>query len=143
MASIITGLFKSQSQAKKISDDLENAGFSETNFIVYLHENHIPKEVKTHVWQSFFKDNTKLDNESLVVSVKVKAQDSQEKIKHIFNENDAIHQNYIENIKFKDAKSLQYLKRVVSLRAKSLIYSTPKIKHRSQNNGINSEVIFG
>ena len=143
MASIITGLFKSQSQAKKISDDLENAGFSETNFIVYLHENHIPKEVKTHVWQSFFKDNTKLDNESLVVSVKVKAQDSQEKIKHIFNENDAIHQNYIENIKFKDAKSLQYLKRVVSLRAKSLIYSTPKIKHRGQNNGINSEVFFG
>lgn len=143
MASIITGLFKSQSQAKKISDDLENAGFSETNFIVYLHENHIPKEVKTHVWQSFFKDNTKLDNESLVVSVKVKAQDSHEKIKHIFNENDAIHQNYIENIKFKDAKSLQYLKRVVSLRAKSLIYSTPKIKHRGQNNGINSEVFFG
>jgi hypothetical protein len=143
MASIITGLFKSQSQSQKISEDLENAGFSNTNFIIYRHDNHISKEVKTKIWQSFFKDNRKLEDESLVVSVKVKELDSHEKIKQIFNENDAIHQNYIENIKFKDAKSLQFLKRIVSVRAKSLIYASLEIKHHGQTKGINSEVFFG
>ena len=49
----------------------------------------------------------------------------------------------IENIKFKDAQSLKYLKRIVSIRARASIYSTPEIRHRSQNHGINSEVFFG
>ena len=143
MASIITGLFKSQNQSQKISEDLKNAGFSNTNFIIYRHENSISKEVKTKLWQSFFKDNTKLEDESLVVSVKTKEVESQEKIKQIFNENDVLHQNLIENIKFEDAKSLHYLKRIVSLRAKSMIYSSPEIRHHGKTRGINSEVFFG
>ena len=143
MASIVTGLFKSQSQSQKISEDLSNAGFSNSNFIIYRHDDQISKEVKTKIWQSFFKDNRKLENESLVVSVKIKEPESHEKINKIFTENEAVHQNYIENIKFKDARSLQYLKRIVSLRAKSLIYSSPEIKHHGKTNGINSEVVFG
>ena len=70
MASIITGLFNSQSQSKKISEDLARAGIPEDQFIVYLHEKSIDKEIKTNIWQSFFQDNTKLEDESLVVSVK-------------------------------------------------------------------------
>lgn len=143
MASIITGLFKSQRQSTKISKDLEDAGFQDNDFIMYLHEEPISKEIKTSIWQSFFKDNTKLEDESFVVSVKVKESEAQEKVKQIFADNDAIHQNYIQNIKFKDAESLQYLKRIVSLRAKSHIYSSPEIRRREQARGINSEVFFG
>ena len=143
MASIITGLFKSQSQSQKISEDLTNAGFSNSDFIIYRHHNPISKEVKTHLWQSFFKDNTKLEDDSLVVSVKVKDAPSQENIKQIFEANSAIHQNFIENITFKDARSLKNLRRIVSLRAKSLIYSSPEIKHHGHARGMNSEVFIG
>lgn len=143
MASIITGLFESQSQSKKISDDLENAGFQDGDFIMYLHEENISKEVKTSIWQSLFKDNTTLEDDSLVVSVKAKELEVQEKVHRIFTENNVIHQNLIENIKFKDAESLQYLKRIVSLRAKSEIYSSPEIRQRGAARGINSEVFFG
>ncbi|WP_417431707.1 hypothetical protein [Halpernia sp.] len=143
MSSIITGLFKSQSQSTEISQDLENAGFPENNFIIYLHDKPISEEVKTSIWRSFFGDNTKVADESLVVSVKVKDADSKEKVTQIFKDNDCIHQNYIENIKFRDARSLQFLKRIVAIRARALISSSPEIKRRGQNEGINSEVFFG
>ncbi|WP_027376365.1 hypothetical protein [Kaistella palustris] len=143
MSSIITGLFKSQSQSRKISEDLENAGISNDGYIMYLHEHPISREVKTSIWRSFFKDNTSLEDESLVVSVKVKGPEQREMVSKIFDANDAVTQNYIENIKFKDAESLQYLRRIVSLRAKSEIMPSPDIKHRGQTRGINSEVFFG
>ena len=143
MASIITGLFKSQSQSKKISEDLKQAGFHDNDFIMYLHEEPISKEIKTSIWQSFFKDNIKLEDESFVVSVKVKEPQCQEKVKSVFTDNKVVHQNYIQNIKFEDAHSLQYLKRIVSLRAKSHIYSSPEIRQRGSSRGINSEVFFG
>ncbi len=143
MASIITGLFSSQNQSKKISEDLENSGFGDSDYIMYLHDNHIPKEVKTSIWQYFFKDSAKLEDESLVISVKVKDSYTKEKVEEIFADNNAVHQNYYENIRFEDAKSLQYLKRIISLRAKSEIFSSPEIRHRGQSQGINSEVFFG
>lgn len=143
MASIVTGLFESQSQSKKISEDLENAGFHDEDYIMYLHEGNISKEVKTSVWQSLFKDNTKLEDDSLVVSVKIKEPACKEKVTKVFEENNIVHQNYIENIKFKDARSLQYIKRIVSLRAKSEIYSSPQIRQRGSSEGLNSEVLFG
>lgn len=140
MASIITGLFKSQEQAKKISDDLMIAGIPEDQFIIYLHEKAISKEVKTSIWQSFFQDNTKLQNESLVVSVKVDEDGKREIASNIFSKNGVIQENYIDNIKFKDAESLQFIKRIVSIRAKASIYSSPEIKHRNQGRGIDAEV---
>ncbi len=143
MSSIITGLFESQRQSKKISQDLENAGFANNDYIIYLHGQHVSKEVKTSVWQSFFKDNTKLEDESLVVTVRITDEDSIEKITRVFKDNHVISTNYFENIRFKDAMSLKYLKRIVSLRAKSQIYSTPEVRYHGQSTGMNSEVTFG
>ena len=143
MASIITGLFKNQSQSKAIAQNLESKGFQDSDYIIYLHDEKISKEVKTSIWQSFFKDKTKLEDESLVVSVKVKSPEQIEIVNEVFTKNNSIHQNYFENIKFRDAKSLHYLKRIVSLRAKSEIYNSPNMKHRESLTGINSEVLFG
>lgn len=143
MASIITGLFKSQSQAAAITKDLDDSGFEQNNYILYLHEKPISKEVKTSLWQSFFGDNTKLENDSLVVSVKVPGPNSRERVTEIFQNNQCVYQNYVENIKFQDAKSLQMLKRIVSLRAKAHIFDIPANKRREQHNGMNSEVFFG
>ena len=143
MASIITGLFKSQSQSRKISQDLEKAGFGHDDYIIYLSESNISKEVKTSLWQSFFKDNTQLEDDSLVVTVRVNEHESRDKISKIFEDNGAIHTNYFENIKFREAMSLKFLKRIVSLRAKSQIFSSREVRHHGQNPGMNSEVIFG
>lgn len=143
MASIITGSFESQSQHNKIAQDLENAGFLNSDYIIYLHDEKITKEIKTSIWQYFFKDKTKLEDDSLVVSVKVKDPEQIEKVKEVFSKNNSIHQNYFENIKFQDAHSLQFLKRIVSLRAKAAIYNSPELRYRGQSAGINSEVNFG
>ena len=143
MASIITGLFKSQSQAGDLSTDLQNAGFQDSDFIIYLHDERITKEIKTSIWQYFFKDKTKLEDDSLVVSVKVKTADQIEKAKKVFGFHHCIHQNYFENIKFSDARSLDYLKRIVSLRAKAEIYKSPRLHYRGQSTGMNAEVLFG
>ena len=143
MASIITGLFNNQSQSKAIAQDFESKGFQDSDYIIYLHDETISKEVKTSIWQSFFKDKTKLEDESLVVSVKVKSPDQIENVKEVFTKNNSVHQNYFENIKFRDAKSLQYLKRIVSLRAKSEIYNSPNVNYRASLTGMNSEVLFG
>lgn len=143
MATIITGLFNSQSQSKKISEDLEHAGFNDSDYIVYLHTEPIAKEVKTSIWRSFFNDEASLEDDSLAVSVKVTEKDSIEKANQVFADNKVIHQNLIENIEFKDAQSLDYIKRIVALRAKSEIYSSPEVKHHDPHSGINSEVNFG
>ena len=67
MASIITGLFKSQSQAGDLSTDLQNAGFQDSDFIIYLHDERITKEIKTSIWQYFFKDKTRLEDMIILV----------------------------------------------------------------------------
>ncbi len=143
MTSIITGLFKSQKQSREIAEDLESAGFPDSDFIIYLHDEKITKEIKTNIWQYFFKDNTKLEDESLVVSVKVKTSEQTSLVKEIFSNNHSVHQNFYENIKFREAHSLQNLKRIVSLRAKAEIYDSPRINRRQQSDGMNSEVLFG
>lgn len=143
MASIITGSFESQSQSKEISQDLENAGFKDSDYIIYLHDERITKEIKTSIWQYLFKDKTKLDDDSLVVSVKVKGPEEIEKVNEVFSKNKSVHQNYIEHIKFDNAKSLDYLRRIVSLRAKAEIYNSPNITYRGQSSGMNAEVLFG
>lgn len=143
MATIITGLFKSQEQSAKISTELENAGFPDSNYIMYLHEKPVSKEIKTTIWQSFFRDNTQLEDDSLVVSVKITDPQEKQIATLIFEQNEAVHQKLIENIKFQDAQSLDFLKRIVSLRAKAAIYSSPEIRHRGKTTGINAEIFFG
>ena len=95
MASIITGLFESQSQSKKISEDLEKAGFDNSDYIIYLHEEPVSREVKTSLWQLFFNDDVTLEDDSLAVTVKVNEQELKEKAVQIFTENKVIHYNYI------------------------------------------------
>lgn len=143
MASIITGLFESQSQSHSIGKDLEQAGIQNQDYILYLHDEKINKEIKTSIWQHFFKDTTELEDNSLVVSVKVNDPSQIEKIKEVFSKNNCLHENYFQNIKFRAAQSLEYLKKIVSLRAKAAIYNSPNVNYRGQSAGINSEVIFG
>ena len=143
MATIITGLFPSQSQSGKIAFDLESAGFRDSDYIMYLLDRQITKDTKMSLWRYFFNETRNLEEDNLVISVRVKTPGCIEKVSRVFDENFVIHQNLIENIRFEDVKSLQYLKRVVALRAKADIYSPREIRFRKGSSGINSEVAFG
>lgn len=144
MISIITGLFESQKQSRTIAADLENAGIPDSKFIMYLHDRPITKEIKTSLWQHFFKDKTELQDDSLVVSVQVESEDDLEVVNKVFMTNDCIHQNFFENIKISKSLSLHDLKKNVALRAKAQIYSVPPLNARhAQSGNLNSEVVFG
>lgn len=143
MTSIITGLFKSQSQAPRIAEDLESAGIKKSSYILYLHAQPIKKEIKTSIWRYFFKDHALLEDDSLVVSVKAKTPERVETVKCIFCGHECMLQNYFEHIKFKDAKSLEYLHRIASIRAKSQIFNLPASNHHHCHDGINTEINFG
>ena len=143
MASIITGLFQSQSQSRKIAEDLENIGLAHQDYIIYLHDHHVPREVKTSIWQSFFQDDTRLEDDSLVVTARVREPEKRQQIMQLFENNNAVHLNYFENIKFQDAMSLQFLRKMVSLRAKSQIYTSREVRHHEGSSGMTSEINFG
>ncbi len=143
MSTITTGLFKSQNQAQEIAADLESSGFGNQDYILYVHNYPLTKEVKTNLWQSFFKDKTVLQDESLVVSVRVRNDNQKQLVKEIFEQHHCVHQNYIENIKFSDAQSLSYLKKIVALRARAAVKEAPGVTHRPASDGMNSEVLFG
>ena len=143
MTSIITGLFKSQSQAPRIAADFKSAGIKKSHYIFYLHEHPIRKEIKTSIWRYFFNDRAVLEDDSLVVSVKAKTPERIEKVKGIFCGHDCMLQNYFEHIKFKDAKSLEYLKRIASIRAKAQIFHIPETHHHLSHEGMGTEVNFG
>ena len=143
MASIVTGLFQSQSQSRKIAEDLENIGLPSPDYIIYLHEHHVPKEVKTSIWQSFFQDDTTLEDDSLVVTARVREPERRQQIMQLFENNHAIHVNYFEKIKFQDVMSLKFLQKMVSLRAKSQIYNSREVRHHEGSSGMTSEINFG
>ena len=75
--------------------------------------------------------------------MKVKGPEQIEKVKEVFSKNQSVHQNHFENIKFRNARSLEFLKKIVSLRARAEIYKSPNLKYRGKSAGINSEVNFG
>lgn len=143
MASIVTGLFQSQSQSRKIAKDLENIGLPSQDYIIYLHEHHVPKEVKTSILQSFFQDDTTLEDDSLVVTARVRDPEKRQQIMQQFENNHAIYVNYFENIKFQDVMSLKFLQKMVSLRAKSQIYNSREVRHHEGSSGMTSEINFG
>ena len=110
---------------------------------MFLHEEPVSPHLKTSIWQLFFNHDILLQDESLAITVKENEQELKEKAVKVFAENKVIHYSYIENIKFRDAMSMDYLKRIARLRAKSQLFSRPEIKHHDDHSGMNSEILFG
>ena len=49
---------------------------------------------------------------------------------------------YFKNADIEDAKSFDALKKEIGIRAKSEIYPSPDIRHRTAHHGLNSEIKF-
>lgn len=63
-----------------------------------------------------------------------------EAVKNVFNQNEVIHIYEFQDMTIEDAKDLNYIKKIVEIRAKSQIFQTPSSKGFNSHEGMNSEV---
>ena len=143
MTYTIVGLFASQNQSKTVSQSLESNGFKDSDYIVYVTDE--KKAEKKSIWEKLFTIDAHEEaavTDSLIVSVAINNKEEAELAKKIFTENNVVNIYELDNVAFEEAKNLDYVKKVVALKAKMLIYAMPEIKtsHSEISTGINSEV---
>ncbi|CAA7194526.1 hypothetical protein D1631_09590 [Chryseobacterium nematophagum] len=121
MSSILAGVFQHHSDYKKLEADLENSGFGNSDYIVYL--------------------NDPIHNSSYMASVVVKDLSEIDKAKNVFNQN-AVFKTYIfENMSI-DQADYAHLKSYINARNKAEIHDSPDVKIKTSNTGMDSEVKF-
>ncbi|MXS69830.1 hypothetical protein GSF70_01210 [Flavobacteriaceae bacterium W22] len=118
MSSILAGMFSHQNDYKKLELELESSGIRDSEYIVYLSEDH---------------------NSQLLVSVEIKNRDLTEKIRHIFDQNQVLKTYLFENMSIKQA-SYSHLKKLIDARCKAEIHNSPNVRIKVQHDGITSEV---
>ncbi|MCX8524519.1 hypothetical protein OF897_11405 [Chryseobacterium formosus] len=119
MSSILAGLFGPNSDYKKLEKEIEDLGFLDSEYIVYLSDDH--------------------HNSQYLASVEIKNRDMTDKLRHIFSENH-VHKTYLfENMSI-DQASYSNLKRLIDARSKAEIHSSPDVRIKVQHDGMNSEV---
>lgn len=146
MTYTIVGLFASQNQSKAISQSLESNGFKDSDYIVYVTDE--KKVEKKSIWAKIFTEDAHeaaAVTDSLIVSVAINNKQEAELVKKIFTENKVVNIYELDNLPFEEAKHLDYVKKVVALKAKMLIYAMPEIKTSSSeiSTGINTELNVG
>ncbi len=142
MTYTIVGLFASQNQSLAVSQSLEDKGFKNSDFIIYVTDG--KKVEKKSFWEKLFTEDTHeaaAVTDSLIVSVAINNSQEAEKAKKVFEENKVVNIYELDNLPFEEAKNLDYLKKIVALKAKMLIYAMPEIKTSSSeiSTGINTE----
>ena len=128
MTSIIIGLFPTQKDAKNLASDLETFGFANEDYIVYINRE---SEKEENFWERLFGSRTPkfIHNEMdrLITSVAIKNENQLKIAKEIFANHDAVHVYELSDIDINEAKSLDYLKKIVSTRAKAEVYTMPSV----------------
>ncbi|GAA5090107.1 hypothetical protein GCM10023210_15780 [Chryseobacterium ginsengisoli] len=121
MSNILAGLFEHHSDYKKLEADLENSGFENSDYIVYLNEeNH---------------------HSQYLVSVAVKDNNQIDDAHQIFNQNTVLKTYLFENMKIEQANYMN-LKRFIDARNKADIHNSPNVKIKISATGMDSEVKF-
>lgn len=138
MSYTIVGLFSSPAQSGSISKSIESKGFKDTDYIVYTNEkktsiNHISIDAKT--------ENSNKDD-LLIFTIAINNDEELNLAKIAFHENGADNITVLDDVSFEEAKNLDYIKKMLDMKAKILIYTMPEFKtyHQEIHTGINSEV---
>ncbi len=137
----VVGLFPNQNLAREVSENLEQSGFLNEDYIIY-------KSDKTIGRKSFWKkmlglnENRVQSPESLITSVSARNEEELAAIKKSFEKNEVVKIYEFQDMTLEEAKNLDYIRKIVSLRAKSQIYAMPKISlsQGSLNEGISAIV---
>ena len=140
----VVGLFPNQEMSNQISNNLEEFGIKNEDYIIYKTNKDSSKEEKRNFWKKLLgtsKPQESVTAERLITSVAAKNEEELELIKKSFAENDVVKIYEFQDMTLEEAKNLDYVKKVVALRAKSLIYAMPQIKLSRNNSheGISTE----
>lgn len=140
----IVGLFPSQENAKEVSEGLEQSGIRNEDYIIYKTNRNSSAEQKQNFWKKLLglqPENTPQEDK-LITSVAVRNEEELTSVKKSFQQNDVVKMYEFQDMTLEEAKDLEYIKKIVALRAKSHIYAMPEISVSKGNiqQGINAEV---
>lgn len=121
MSNILAGLFEHHSDYKKLESDLENSGFQNSDYIIYLHS-------ETH-------------NSQYLASVAIKDISQADNARNIFSQNTVLKTYLFENMSI-DQANYDTIKKYIDARNRAEIHNSPDIKIRTSSDGMNSEVKF-
>lgn len=143
MSYTIVGLFSSPIQSESVSKCIENKGFKDTDYIVFINEKNTI-ERKT-LGNKISTDKTTKDtseDELLIFTIAINNDEELNLAKTAFHENGADNITVLDDVSFEEAKNLDYIKKILDIKAKILIYTMPEFKtyHPEIHTGINSEV---
>lgn len=119
MSSILAGIFELHSDYKRLEQELENFGFKDSDYIVYLTDNH--------------------HHSKYMASVEVKDSEQSKAAQNIFQQNSVVKTYVFEDMTI-DQASYGTVKKYIEARNKAEIHSSPDVRIKMQHDGINSEV---
>lgn len=126
----IVGLFPSQENIKEVSAGIEKSGIKNQDYIIYRTDKENAPELKRNFWKRLFnasKTAVNNTNDHLITSVSVKSEEELENVTRSFNDNKVVKIYAFQDMTIDEAKDLNYIKKIVALRAKSHIYGMPEI----------------
>lgn len=121
MSHILAGLFDHRSDYKQLESDLENSGFENSDYIVYL--------------------NSGSNNSQYLASVTVNDINQIDLARNAFIQNAALKSYLFENMNINEA-NYDTIKKYIDARNRAEIQNSPDIKIKTSSDGMNSEVKF-
>jgi hypothetical protein len=125
----IVGLFPSQENIKEVTAGIEKSGIKNQDFIIYRTDQENTAEVKQNFWDRLFKSSKRdlnLVPDHLITSVSVQNEEEFNKVTKSFENNKAVKIYEFKDMTINEAKDLNYIKKIVEIRAKSHIYRMPE-----------------
>lgn len=123
MSNIIAGLFNQNVEYKVLEADLENAGFSSQDYLIYIND-----------------DN---DRDHFMASVEVNNENAKNAVDGIFAQNDVTNSYEIENWNIQDAKNYDALREHINVISRTEIKEAAPVDIKSTGDGLDTEVKFG
>ena len=132
----VVGLFESQDQAKGLSAELEFTGIKNEDYIIYKTNRNSSPAQKQAFWKKVLginKPAQSTEDDKLITSVAVYSDAELQEVKDTFAQNAAVKIYEFKDMSIDQAKDLDYIKKIVALRAKSHIYAMPAVSVSSGN----------
>ena len=123
----IVGLFPSQENIKEVSAGIEKSGIRNQDYIIYRTDQENAPDVKKNFWAKLFKTQkaVHIAPDHLITSVSVKNEEEFKNVKKSFEANKAVKIYEFKDMTIDEAKDLNYIKKIVALRATSHISAPP------------------
>ena len=126
----IVGLFPSQENIEEVSAGIEKSGIKNQDYIIYRTDKENAPELKKNFWDRLFrtsKAEVKIAPDHLITSVSVTTEEELKNVTQSFQDNKVVKIYEFKDMTLNEAKDLNYIKKIVALRAKSHIYGMPEI----------------